>query len=385
MPTLRRAEPQAPGVLRALGRLRCLGRALPLQRAVPTDGRSFVRLPRYPFNRSVHWAEPDSSRQLRLGDAEFVVSSPNTAAAGTGSAFAFAGTAVTAASTADTREFTVSVSLAAAGYIADHVIQDQIVVPGALYIDAMLSTAQAALGAANMRLRGVQFLQPAFLPKDDAAATLTIRVAFKRVEEQVLSVRVALETDTLATATLEYTDAFAAPLSPPRAAQSLEAERSALLNVPPQPAAAFYASFAARGLHYGPSFALVDAVWSAERQCVARLKLTTAIASALSRHVLHPLATAAAEALLAARSPPAKWRNAAWCWPPDGAAARRGKRHGSYSRTAHSLSHRRRDGWRYRDMRRGPYRLRCAGGFVCACLTATVAGRVWTTNRGQHV
>src|SRR4029079_16871342 len=64
--SLRRKEPELPGILFTLGELYCAGYNPDWTARAPTTGR-FIPGPQYPWQRELHWVESERSVMERLG------------------------------------------------------------------------------------------------------------------------------------------------------------------------------------------------------------------------------------------------------------------------------------------------------------------------------
>jgi acyl transferase domain-containing protein len=147
VPSLRRHEAERAMMLASLGALYTVGYPLDWRRWW-RDGGHCVRLPTYPWQHRSYWHESTSLRAERL-DSE---AHPLLVRAKASADPSWEGVL-------DTRLLT---------YLRDHKIQDQVVFPGAGYVEMALAVARAHLGGEASVLDDLQFQKVLFLPENDA-------------------------------------------------------------------------------------------------------------------------------------------------------------------------------------------------------------------------
>jgi len=236
--SLRREQPEQAAMLAALGQLYVLGCPVAWERLYPAG--QYLPLPLYPWQRERFWYDAPAARQgqARPGRHPFLQ------------------TYLPAATGQHLWEG--EISLEQFPYLADHRVQDAVVLPAAVYLELILAAAVEVFGPGAHLVEKVTF---------DAALTL--------VKEQPQLVQVVLSPD--------LPDAFACrffsrPANQPAAAWNLHG--GALVRPQtgqsPRPAsppvalaesnaaagAEHYQLMAARGLNYGPAFQGVTRFWS---------------------------------------------------------------------------------------------------------------------------
>ncbi|MFO7177217.1 MAG: SDR family NAD(P)-dependent oxidoreductase [Pseudomonadota bacterium] len=229
---LKRKEPEARTLARAVAELHVSGVALDWSRQYPEG--SLRRLPRYPFQRKRHWTESRGAAQMRLGAKDepsfFSEHEPG-----------------------PTPRFVADLGRPAFAYLADHRIQGVPICPGATYVEAALqASTELDPERAEHVLRDLRFERTLLLPEhdalslsvtvrpDDGAFTIHARTAEGSWEQHARGVR-AVEAR------------YRTP--EPLAIDRLLAEHAEAVSVPD-----LYARLAEIGLEYGPRFRKLAAV-----------------------------------------------------------------------------------------------------------------------------
>jgi acyl transferase domain-containing protein len=143
VPALRKDRPEPDALVSALGALHAHGRTVDWQAFFDPARPRRVPLPTYAFQRERFWLDAPSS-SAAVGSGE-----PAGRYSLSGSRLDFPnGTVI----------HTVNVGPAIQAYLADHVVYDRIVVPGAFYVAVFLSIAESHWPDLAVELRDVQFV-----------------------------------------------------------------------------------------------------------------------------------------------------------------------------------------------------------------------------------
>lgn len=268
MPTLSRDKDDTHSVMEALAGLYAAG-ALDTSRCpgltAPTDqtqvATPHVVLPRYPWQRQRLWTEPETIRRQRLGTPdEYPLLGARTEAA--------------------VDEWQLELSIERLPWLADHVVDGVVVLPGAAYLDAALSAAAARTGRQDLALESIQFRSPLVIAKHAVPVVqFTVEPTTRRFTIRSRNVDADLWTVNCTGRLVE------APVD------AVKVNVSVLSNALPVDGADLYDALAARGLVYGPAF-----------RCIVRAQLGSAAVRAdleISHlddlgHVAHPAAVDAA-------------------------------------------------------------------------------------------
>ena len=263
-------------LLRNLGQLYVHGVKVDWQGAGHTDGRQKVLLPTYPFQRERYWIDlpkRKATATLRpLIDKMTVLPFHNELV------------------------FESEFSVATLPFLADHLLYDTMVSPGACQLVMALSAAELAGGKTTLCLEDVILPQPLVIPTGSARTVQAIltdqavngngsspHTEFKIVSFDLLAE--VLEPVTHATGTLVP---FVAA-SPTAESADLDALRAHCLHA--VDLGAFYTSAADSGLTLGPSFQWLTGVWQgADRtvgEALGQLTLPAVLATSTGA-LLHP-------------------------------------------------------------------------------------------------
>ena len=261
-------------LLRNLGQLYVHGVKLDWQGNSHADGRQKVLLPTYPFQRERYWIDLPKRKPtaaLRpLIDKLTVLPLHNELV------------------------FESEFSVATLSFLADHLLYDTIVSPGACQLAMALSAAELASGKSTLCLEDVILPQPLLIPPGNARtvqAILTdhaVNGSSPHTELRIVSFDLlaeVLEPVTHATGTV----AHYVPASPALAVADLDALRARCLHA--VDLGAFYRSAADSGLILGPSFQWLTGLWQgADRtvgEALGQLTLPAVLATSAGT-LLHP-------------------------------------------------------------------------------------------------
>ncbi|RKG92067.1 type I polyketide synthase [Corallococcus terminator] len=234
-----------------------------------------VSLPTYPFQRERAWFSTSSSR------------TPTPRAREGGRSHPLRGRRLRSALEAIQFESTLHAN--APAYLAEHVVHESIVLPGAAYLEMVLSAGSAVFGSESFALEDVvlqqamllspeepRTLQTVLVPEEDARA-FTFRISSIGPEED----------DAEQPAwTLHVSGRLVArPVVP--ATPNLEVPDRRIPGG--QKVGDFYTRMDARSIHYGPSFQAVEELWGREGEALGRIRLPEHIAREAGDYLLHPV------------------------------------------------------------------------------------------------
>ena len=156
LPSLRRETDWAIVLLGSLGGLFTQGYPVEWARLYPQGGR-VVRLPGYPWQHEQHWidAAPATTHGAALGRPAERGGHP------------LLGQALELAGAPETRHWEQVISTARLPYLADHQVQELIVLPGAAYAELGLAAARQVWDTATCRLNDLRFQKLLSLRPDE--------------------------------------------------------------------------------------------------------------------------------------------------------------------------------------------------------------------------
>lgn len=214
-----------------------------------------VELPAYPWQKTRVWTEVDAVVRDRLGtDGGYPMLGERTESSAS--------------------EWTVELSPTGLPWLADHVVEDLVVLPGTAYLDAALSAAATRTGREDLALEDIRFIAPLVIESPD------VPVLRLTVEESTKRFTVASRPATGSTWTVNASGRLVEGRVRPTPIELPPDDDSFTVRGDDM-----YAALAARGLKYGPAFqGIVDARVGAD-SVIARIDTSVARNSA---HVAHP-------------------------------------------------------------------------------------------------
>lgn len=258
--SLRRNQPELATMLANLGALHVAGSPVEWNRVFPAVNPE-VALPAYSWQRDHHWRETSMMRASRLAAP----------------AHPFLTTKVRAAAPA----WNAWLDLNAQSWLKDHRVHERILFPGAGYVEAALGIGKALFNSRPMEVEDVEFQKALVLPEDKdpvqlhsvfspADATVKFSSRGKADGEWTLN----------ATAKLRAHAAANPPLLDLKHLQRNLHTRLAKNDV--------YSKCEQFGLHYGPMFRAVEAVWRRDGEVLGKIELPEQLAESVGHFQIHP-------------------------------------------------------------------------------------------------
>lgn len=276
LPSLRRKEEDRAIMLGSLGALYTLG--YPIAWDVLSEHKgNFVRLPGYPWQLKTYWTESIESREDRLLTQIHPL----------------LGQRMTAAH--PTWELELSPRLLS--YLADHRIQESVLLPGAAFAEMALAAAREVFGEGEYAIEELTFRKALFLPDISDPRLQTV------LNPQQATVDMYSYTPT-ASGEMRWTLHATALVR-----QSQRGRTSPCLNLPAirenchgeVSQEEFYQQSRAMGFQYGPTFQSIQHVETGAGIALAQLRVADALEGDLANYGFHPaLLDAAFQVLLTA-------------------------------------------------------------------------------------
>ncbi|KFK88056.1 polyketide synthase [Streptomyces sp. JS01] len=260
LPSIRRREDETERFAASLGTLHTLGVPIDWDLLQPT-GRP-VTLPRHPFRRDRHWTEPRPVAQVRLGHHDHPLLGRRTDA-----------TEPTWQLRLDTETLS---------YLADHRIQDTVVLPAAGYLEMAAQAVLRLTGGTAAVLADIDLRKALFLP-DGEDRTVEVSLSLENAAFTIASPtgddgeRAVHANGIVRTGQRRRT-------APPLDAPAIRARSRRHIEGPD-----CYTALAALGYHYGPAFQAMEEVWIGADEVLARIRPPRAIGDDAAGHHLHPV------------------------------------------------------------------------------------------------
>ncbi len=258
--SLRREDRERAALLGSLGRLYTLGAEIDWQRLYPDA--SGIKLPAYPFQADRHWRENEPTRRVRLGRSvhpllgnRLEVPKPS---------------------------WSAELDLASLSYLADHVIGDSIIFPGAGYVEMGLAAAREVFGPVPCVVEDVEFQK--FLALDQSSAHSVQVVLDPASSEFHVHSRTDASDhawDVHAHGCVRQSNNGPAPVKVDiaevrgRCSESFDKEEC-------------NRRFADCGYHYGPTFQGMARLWRNKGEVLAEIHVPSGLSEHLSDYRLHP-------------------------------------------------------------------------------------------------
>jgi acyl transferase domain-containing protein/acyl carrier protein len=278
LPSLRKGREDWEVLLESVARLYAAGGNVDwagLDRPYP---RRRVPLPTYPFQRQRYWLEP-----VRSGASEW--------SSGAGG-HPLLGQALGLSTRPGIQFWQAELGPEAVPYLADHKVQDAVILPAAAYLEMALAAAQATFAPAACALEDVVLREALAFP---AGETLTVQVVVTDEAADLASFHVSSRRSGEPTsATSAWTlhasgrirlnggQELESPASP-EAPEAIQARCGATAS-----GESYYEELAELGFAYGPSFQGVQELWRGDGEALGRLRLTEEVSEQGAFYRLHP-------------------------------------------------------------------------------------------------
>jgi acyl transferase domain-containing protein/aryl carrier-like protein len=281
LPSLRRKEKDRAIMLGSLGALYTTGYPIDWQVLYPQGG-TFVHLPSYPWQFKTYWTETLESREDRLYSPVHPLLGQRIGAVHP--------------------TWELELNTHQLPYLVDHRIQENILLPGAAFVEMALAAAHEVFGEGNYLIEELTFHKALFVIE---ASDLRVRTM---VNEQDASVEISSYTPT-ASEEMRWTLHASARLQQRQVREAgTRLDGSNLNDGYPVYSSKeeVYQRAHRMGLQYGPAFQAVEHVASTAGKALGQLQVPDMLAADLATYCFHPaLLDAAFQVLLMAAMPAA--------------------------------------------------------------------------------
>ncbi|MFE9611845.1 SDR family NAD(P)-dependent oxidoreductase [Streptomyces sp. NPDC006012] len=287
--SLRRDEDERSALLTTAGTLHTAG--VPLDFAALVDGGRYLPLPGYPWQHTRHWLPDPASTDTPPAEPAAPVSEHVTAPV-----HPLLGTRRT--TTGDTHVWEAPLDLRRHAYLADHRVQDTVVVPGTVYLELLTEATRQVLGDGPVALADVRYRQ-ALYPDENGPAPLLRVSAVLAGRQAAFQVHSRSDDDAL---WVLHAEARGHILPEPE--HGAPADLNAVRNTLPehQSAGDFYPYHAARGNQWNGDFRSMAELWRRDGEALARVACPKDAHLTLADHHFHPaLLDASCHVMAAAR------------------------------------------------------------------------------------
>lgn len=279
LPSLRRREEDRTVMLGSLGVLYTLGYPIAWQQLYEYSG-SFVHLPSYPWQLKPYWTESIESREDRLSTQMHPLLGQRMSAV------------------YPTWELEVSSRLLP--YLKDHRIQENILMPGAAFVEMALAAAREIFGEGEYSVEELAFRKALFLTEASDPRLRTV------LNIQQASIEISSYTPT-ASGEARWTLHASARLrqrQPNGRANRLETDAISQNCTARTSKDEFYQQSQQMGFQYGPAFQAIQYIDAGTGVAIGQLHVPASVEADLAGYAFHPaLLDAAFQVLLTAARP----------------------------------------------------------------------------------
>ncbi|WP_437965062.1 type I polyketide synthase [Sorangium sp. So ce260] len=268
--SLRRGHEERRTILAALGAVYAHGHAVDFKRLFPGGGRP-VRLPSYPWQRERYWIDDSAPRSAARA------AGPRGAELG----HPLLGRRLTSSMHPGTHFWEQEIGVERLPYLADHRVQQDVVLPGAAFLEMALSAAAELRGAAEVEIEAVAFERMLVLPPDGGRRVQVV-VTEESADQAAFAVS-SLEGGAWArhaAGRLRWRAGAAAGGEPPRA---IQARCSREIG-----GEEHYERLGAAGLSFGESFRGVERLWIGEGEVLGRVRMPGSLGEQALAYRAHP-------------------------------------------------------------------------------------------------
>jgi len=273
LPSLRQEGTDWQQLFQSLGTLYLHGFPIDWRGVDREYPRRRVSLPSYPFQRQRHWIEAGPTLALKSGNSQVDIPLPNRLHPLWEKRWQ---SPLVEETVYETRFSSVSPS-----FLADHVIFENIVVPGSSHISMLLGVAELSFGEGSCTLEDILFSQALVIPSE---AARVVQVVATPGENGVKLISFAENQDP-GSSWVEHVSGRlidGAPVPEPVLLESVRERCSQQM-----PSAALYRAMEQLQFRLGSEFQWVESIWQGDDEILCRMKLPRQFSGA-EEYQLHP-------------------------------------------------------------------------------------------------
>jgi phthiocerol/phenolphthiocerol synthesis type-I polyketide synthase C len=258
--TLRRREPEPEALWMTLGRCYGAGVAIDFDRLYP-DKTGFVALPAYPWQRERYWfSDGDAGAATPARPKKHPLLGKRQPTAGA--------------------IWKNRLDPAILPWLADHVVQGSMVVPGTASIEMALAAATIETGAEAIEVEGFEIRRPMVIA---SGGDVAVEAAFS-VDDGDFRLLAGETTGGAPPVVVARALPLAAsPGGPPEPLAAIRKRLDRKID-----GKDLYRRFDAHGLHYGPAFQGIAEAWAGTGEALGRIEAPESIVAELGDYCLHP-------------------------------------------------------------------------------------------------
>jgi amino acid adenylation domain-containing protein len=288
LPSLRREEEERAVILGSLGALFTLGFPIDWSRLYPQGGRC-VSLPSIPWQRERYWFDSGWTGQERKPAPQRADLSAHSIDS---NGHPLLGQPVRTALLPGKHLWQTKLAADFPSYLADHRVQDNVVLPAAAYLEMALAAAREVLGDGSTVLEDIAFHQALFLTERSwqTLQVVVSPVTNGRLTFQIFSLPENGEQQPWlmnSSGSIWQPNGANGSLSHLEARPTLDQIRSRCREE--LPIEAHYETLRQRGLQYGPTFQGVRKLWRGEKEALGKVQPNLAAEKEATSYYVHPV------------------------------------------------------------------------------------------------
>jgi acyl transferase domain-containing protein/NAD(P)-dependent dehydrogenase (short-subunit alcohol dehydrogenase family)/acyl carrier protein len=256
-PSLHKKFPEQARMLESLGQMYSQGQDVNWDAILPNHG-AFISLPSYPWQRERYWIESEVSLQDRIGESEYPLLRSRVGESNDSWRSEIGG-----------------------GYfpfLRDHIVNDEIVFPGAGYVEAGLEAYRRRFGREICILRDLEFHNILFLKSEEVQFLATV------IEPGIN--RFSIFGESSSSRKLQASGFFLdAEAGEPEALDLSEIQSRLTAKVPIE---SLYTMLENRGLRYGPNFQRAEKLFAFEDEFLVKIDTSIQTTRKDESYIIHP-------------------------------------------------------------------------------------------------
>jgi len=277
LPTMRREEPQREILLRTLGILYLEGFSVSWDKLFSKPGNS-VYLPPIPYNKERFWIDDVLKDSYNLRSAEsYNYRNSN-----------LLGQKIEIANSSSTSIWQNELSIESYKFLNDHKIEDDIVIPAAVYIEIAWQALHEAGLNHTFQLSNFTFLKKLVLQREKSTLIQTIltnkKEDFYSLEIYSYNLSINKWTEHVSSEIIPYDSKDETKFDTNGSYKSLTEQYTW-----EQSKDEFYELLSRRGMNYGPSFQGIEHIWYKDGESLGQIRLFNSTGQQIQYYNLHPV------------------------------------------------------------------------------------------------
>ena len=267
--TMKREQNDVLMLMHTLGLLHANGMQIDWSKLYPNGG-NFVMLPNYAWQHAAYWHESEEVQQCRLKNISkrggFFESSHPLLGARLNSTSLF---------------WQNVIDLQDQAYIADHQVEEEVIYPGAAYVEMVLSIADSLNRDTNITLENIEFKRAFFLDKEKPTV-------IESTLDPVSHCYTISAVDTQAEQWEVFSEGVISEVAKRCSDERIDLVQLKASLPETKGKSDFYQHCHKLGLSYQTAFQAVEAAWHSDNDALVEIQLPASLAGSIDEYLLHP-------------------------------------------------------------------------------------------------